>query len=643
MPSRHRAKAAHSHDPALELIYLQAGCEACRRGRAERTREALSRADFAVLVEELRARRLLPLIGGRLLEAAGGLCPPDFASQVNEARTAARARAMAVYAATMRTCAALAGEGIPALPLKGPLLAEAAHGDLGLRETADVDVLVSRNHLWPAARLLQSEGFEPPADHLDRHGLPDLHLALHHADRPSVELHWRVYWYETDFSREMLERAEAGADGLLRAQTEDLAASLLLFYARDGFHGVRLAADTAAWWDHRGHDLPAGHLDHLPARHPSLALSLTAAAAVVEEVTGTPTRAWLGGRPTGRRAAVAERLADWTQEGDRDQLAANISLAGGLLGPAGASREFLRRELRPQTGPTAPHAAKMVARYALALWRVRAGRRWIDLPTDRPTRIELCGMPLDLVTEEQVVARVIGALEQGSGGWIVTPNLEQLRLHTRSPALREIFEEADLVVADGMPLVWASRLAGSPLPARVAGSDLVWSLAAAAASAGRSVFLLGGDPGAAEAAAHVLRAAWPGLDIAGVHSPPKGFEARPEETEEIRSRLRSARPDIVYVGLGFPKQEQLIRTVRDELEGSWFVGVGISISFLAGHVPRAPKLLRRTGLEWAHRLAMEPRRLARRYLRDGPPFAVRLAVHALGARMRGGLPKATKR
>jgi N-acetylglucosaminyldiphosphoundecaprenol N-acetyl-beta-D-mannosaminyltransferase len=216
----------------------------------------------------------------------------------------------------------------------------------------------------------------------------------------------------------------------------------------------------------------------------------------------------------------------------------------------------------------------------------------------------------------------------------VTPNLDQLRQLTERAELAELYRQADLVVADGTPLVWASRLQGTPLPERVAGSDLVWSLTAEAALRDRSVFLLGGAPGACEAAEAKLRSVYPGARFAGHLSPPVGFERDAAEVERIRSTLREARPDIVYVALGFPKQERLIAYLRGELPHTWFLGVGFSLSFVAGQAPRAPAWMIRLGLEWLHRLANDPRRLAGRYLVHGLPFAARLFTTALWVRVR---------
>jgi N-acetylglucosaminyldiphosphoundecaprenol N-acetyl-beta-D-mannosaminyltransferase len=248
------------------------------------------------------------------------------------------------------------------------------------------------------------------------------------------------------------------------------------------------------------------------------------------------------------------------------------------------------------------------------------------------------GLWLDAITEADAVGYVMGSLALGRGGTIVTPNLDHLRQFVTSPGVRPLFREADLVVPDGAPLVWASRLAGTPVPARVAGSDLIWSLTAESALHGRSLFLLGGAPGACERAEQALHASYPGVEVSGVHCPPLGFERDPAQMEAIRRKLLRARPDVVFVALGFPKQERLIRQLRKDLPRAWFVGVGISLSFVAGDIARAPDWVQRSGFEWLHRLMAEPRRLWRRYLVHGLPFGLRLTGHSLMARARGGLP-----
>ena len=238
--------------------------------------------------------------------------------------------------------------------------------------------------------------------------------------------------------------------------------------------------------------------------------------------------------------------------------------------------------------------------------------------------VHLSGVRLHAITEAQVNEHIIGSLEAGRGGWVVTPNLDHLRRLRTQDTFAELCTGASLCVADGMPLVWACAIQGTPLPERVAGSNLISSLSARAAEVNRSVFMLGGDPGTAEAAAEELQTRHPALRIAGTFCPPLGFERDEVMMAQITQRLVEAAPDIVFVALGSPKQERLIETLRERLPSSWWLGIGISFSFVCGDVKRAPIWIQRLGLEWTHRLAQEPRRLARRYLVDGLPFAARL-------------------
>jgi N-acetylglucosaminyldiphosphoundecaprenol N-acetyl-beta-D-mannosaminyltransferase len=273
-------------------------------------------------------------------------------------------------------------------------------------------------------------------------------------------------------------------------------------------------------------------------------------------------------------------------------------------------------------------------------------------------RVLLMGLEIDPVTEADVVAHVRRALDRGAGGRIVTPNVDILRQATRDAAVRADLADADLVVADGAPLVWAARLAGTPVPERVAGADLIWSLSGGLAQDGRSIYLLGGEPeteihrepateirrepqieirreGAHRAAIELSRR-YPGLRIAGHASPRYGFDAIPAELDAVCAELVEAKPDLVFVGLGFPRQERIIARLRPELPGAWFLGCGAAINFVAGDVRRAPEALQKSGLEWLHRLATEPRRLAKRYLRHDAPFAGRLLTTCAMRRITSG-------
>jgi N-acetylglucosaminyldiphosphoundecaprenol N-acetyl-beta-D-mannosaminyltransferase len=243
-----------------------------------------------------------------------------------------------------------------------------------------------------------------------------------------------------------------------------------------------------------------------------------------------------------------------------------------------------------------------------------------------PDTVAVGGLRFAALTEGEVVHRVRAALARGIGGRIATPNVDILRRSGLDPSVRADLETADLLVADGAPLVWAARLAGTPLPERVTGSGLIWALSAGLAQDGSSVYLLGGAPetGGAARAAGVLLDAYPGLRIAGHQSPRYGFEDNPHQLQRVLSRVVDAEPDLVYVGLGFPKQERLIGHLRPVLPASWFLGCGAAVNFVAGDCVRAPVWMRRCGLEWAHRLAREPRRLAGRYLKEDAPYALRL-------------------
>jgi N-acetylglucosaminyldiphosphoundecaprenol N-acetyl-beta-D-mannosaminyltransferase len=252
-----------------------------------------------------------------------------------------------------------------------------------------------------------------------------------------------------------------------------------------------------------------------------------------------------------------------------------------------------------------------------------------DGPNAPARHMRMMGAPMGVVTEAYAVKAIVDAAEAGTGHWTITANLDHLRRYHRDPVQKGLIDEADLVVADGMPLIWASRLAGEPLPERVSGSSMVWSICEAASARGQSVFLLGGDPGVAERAAKVFQDRYRGLEIAGTYCPPVGFESDDLELERIRRQVVEASPHIVFVALGFPKQDVLIRALRSDLPGASFLGVGISLSYATGDLSRPPTWVCNLGMEWAYRLRQEPtRRLVRRYLIDGLPFGVRLTISA---------------
>ncbi len=248
--------------------------------------------------------------------------------------------------------------------------------------------------------------------------------------------------------------------------------------------------------------------------------------------------------------------------------------------------------------------------------------------------VELLGMRLAACSEPELLDMLFGALARRRGGWLVTANLDFLRRFHQDPRMQALYSQADVRVADGMPLVWGAWLRGTPVPERIAGSSLMRPLAERASREGRRVYFLGGNTGTAEAAARVLSAEYPGLLVAGCASPWLPAEPDDAAVEPWRQALTEAQPDIVLVALGSPKQEWLISKLRRSLPGCWFIGVGMSFSFTTGEMPRAPIWMQRSGLEWVHRLVSEPRRLGKRYLWHDAPFGVVLLGRCLLDRVR---------
>lgn len=243
--------------------------------------------------------------------------------------------------------------------------------------------------------------------------------------------------------------------------------------------------------------------------------------------------------------------------------------------------------------------------------------------------VNIHGVSIAPITEAECVRMIADEVDSGRGGWCVTVNLENLRKVTKSTSLKQLVADSTLRVADGITLIWAGRLQASPLPERVCGSNLIYSLTREIALRGQSAFFLGGNPGTAKAAADLLQRANPGLQVAGTFCPPMNFERDPEQMQYVKAMLTEAQPDVIYVALGFPKSEQLIAQLRHSCPRAWWIGVGISFSYVVGEVKRPPVWAQNIGLETPYRLIQEPRRLARRYLWDGPIFATNLLFSSL--------------
>ena len=245
-----------------------------------------------------------------------------------------------------------------------------------------------------------------------------------------------------------------------------------------------------------------------------------------------------------------------------------------------------------------------------------------------PRRVELAGARIDRVDLALAVSRISGFLADGARHQIVTVNLDFLRIARQNDPFREAINRADLAVADGMPLVWVSRLKNDPLPERVTGNELVDECCALAAAAGRGVFLLGAGEGVAAVAAEKLQERHPGLRIAGVYSPPFGPPSASED-DHIIELINAATPAFLFVALGAPRQDLWIQQHLHRLDVSVAMGVGCVLDLLAGNVQRAPAWMQRGGLEWTYRLMQEPGRLWRRYFMEDIPVLGRLVWEAL--------------
>jgi N-acetylglucosaminyldiphosphoundecaprenol N-acetyl-beta-D-mannosaminyltransferase len=250
----------------------------------------------------------------------------------------------------------------------------------------------------------------------------------------------------------------------------------------------------------------------------------------------------------------------------------------------------------------------------------------VEAATGMSKRVLLDDVAIDAINLADLVSR----LRAGSGGMIVTPNVDHLYRAGRDPAWRALLARADVTVADGMPLLWAARLAGTPLPCRLSGSDLMATLAGVAAEDGWGLCLIGGAGDAAARAGQALVRMHPSLRLVGCEAPLVGPDGVPDD-DGLFDRLAATSPRLVMVGLGSPKQEHFIELALRAWPSAWYIGVGVGFGFLAGQVRRAPLWMQRCGLEWCHRLSQEPRHLALRYARNAP-YALGLLGRSLARR-----------
>ncbi len=248
-------------------------------------------------------------------------------------------------------------------------------------------------------------------------------------------------------------------------------------------------------------------------------------------------------------------------------------------------------------------------------------------------RVVILGVGVDRVDVHRAVARVEAMIAGGGKHQVVVLPVNSVMAARKHPDLRKIVRGASLVVPDGVPILWASRLLGRPLPGRVAGTDLLLALCRRAARKGYTCYFLGSQERVLSRLVRALTDALPQLRVAGAYAPPLFREFPPAESVRMRRRINAARPDILWVGFGAPKQERWIRDNLGALEVKVAVGVGAAFEMASGVVRRAPVWMQRRGLEWFYRFLREPGRLFGRYFVDALPFLPLIAGQWLSERV----------
>jgi len=239
-------------------------------------------------------------------------------------------------------------------------------------------------------------------------------------------------------------------------------------------------------------------------------------------------------------------------------------------------------------------------------------------------RVNVLGCPFDAISFSDTVAWIKRAVLENKRLQVVPGSIDFVMKAKRDPKFAEELWRADLVIADGVPIVWAASLLGDPICGRVSGTDLVWHCADVSAETGCAVALIGAMPGVALRAAQKMQAHFPGAKL---HAIPTPFPLGPQENAELIERIKAVNAKIVLAALGAPRQERWVQTHLASCEANVGIGCGSAFDIICGDQPRAPRWMRDNGLEWLHRLLLDPKRLGRRYLIEDTPFL----FHLLGA------------
>ncbi|MGM0113100.1 WecB/TagA/CpsF family glycosyltransferase [Enterococcus sp. DIV0187] len=232
------------------------------------------------------------------------------------------------------------------------------------------------------------------------------------------------------------------------------------------------------------------------------------------------------------------------------------------------------------------------------------------------SKLEILNMRVDNLTLEESIDEIKKLVKKKNPSYLVTPNVDHVVLLEKDNYFKEIYQYADLVLTDGKPLIWISRLRKKPIVEKVSGSDLFPEVCKMASKEGFSIFILGAAEGVAEKAKKKLCSKYPGLLIVGTNSPPHNFENDPLEVKNVIQNIKDKKPDILAVSLGSPKGEKFIYTHLAEINVPLCMSIGATIDFEAGNIRRAPKWISNIGFEWLYRVFKEPKRLAKRYIND---------------------------
>ena len=242
------------------------------------------------------------------------------------------------------------------------------------------------------------------------------------------------------------------------------------------------------------------------------------------------------------------------------------------------------------------------------------------LPSAKMSSVYISQVRIDNITFNEAIDRIEQFIKNRRPSYIVTPNVDHIVKLQDDKEFQKIYHNADLAIVDSVPLLLTTKYLNTPLKEKISGSDLFPAFCGVAAQKGYRVFLLGGRPGAARKAGEVLKNKYTSLQIRGTYCPPYNFENDELENNHIVDIIKKAEPDILFVGLGAPKQEKWIYKYKELYSVPVSIGIGVSFEFIAGMVKRAPRWMQKIGLEWFWRLILEPKRLWKRYLVDGLKF-----------------------